>query len=264
MNPIDPMGTHAQNPYFDTVTAAQIQAALYHGKQTQQQAETLIHQVNAQLAIVGDEADPRRQLALCHALLREVATRATGLRASARQVVGLVGDLDPTATKQPTDDSQPPALPTPKQSQGIARDQENERRIYSPIYPAGHVNVDAGKAALLGIFEIAALTATPRPDASGTPHLQTDSAGRRAAINQIDQAANSLGEWINTVGLLLACGGERVSSDGHDAAGWAIAGMGELLGELHRARGALCLPTMGTAAVRQAIAAPQQNREVAP
>lgn len=137
----------------------------------------------------------------------------------------------------------------------------SERRIESAIYPAFHINVDAGKVALRGIFDIATLATTPQQNGAGKLCLRTDEVGRSLAIYHIDQASESVGEWINTISLLLAHCSADISIGGRDAADWAMIGISEMLGELHRIRGVLCLPAMSVDAVQQAIALAKQNRE---
>jgi hypothetical protein len=95
---------------------------------------------------------------------------------------------------------------------------------------------------------------TPRFTAAGRLQLQTDAAGRDIAAKHLQQAAESVGEWINVMSLLLAQANDDVSDSERRSVAWAIVGMSELLGELHRARCDLGLSVMTTDAVQQAIA----------
>jgi hypothetical protein len=230
MNPIDPRAQSAQNP---ALAAAQVQFA-----QLSRDVDLFLF----------NRADISDITAVDISVVIEEAEELI------RTLQAFKGHINPSISAQNDDVA---ALSTIEPN-------TSERRIDSPIYPAGHVTANVGKAALLGIFDIAALAATPQPDAAGKWHIQTDDAGRYLALNHIDQAAESIGEWINAISLLQAHCGADIPDGGRDAAAWAIAGMSELLGELHRIRGALCLPTLSTVAVQQAIDAAQQNREAAP
>lgn len=140
---------------------------------------------------------------------------------------------------------------------------DSERCIYSPIYTAGHEDMDIGQAGFYKIFEAAAIAVTAQYDTAGRIHLQTDDAGRAIAANHIQQAAQAVTQWINITSLLMAECPDDVSEGIRYNAGWAIVGMSELLMELQRALGELSLQTMSPEAVKNTIAA-RQKREANP